>query len=397
MHTWTRLRFLHLTCIRSYVTFCSHSVSPIWQGYPLNLYIHVQYDRLRCEDSFQNAYIQHNRIPGIQKRGWVSLTLSRSNYWNGFPDFHDELGCESRRWILRSSSHSSCIFAFTFNFWKFQSNGGTNWHSGRPGSERYFIPLGGHFLTSSFLRLRKSFETGRPFPVCTNCWLTSPLSADKLWLPVDCSASSKWYLRVCVRSWMFHCILWVSTRELVIRIMDLMVCSIWRRKRRRHQTRNFPHSGIVVCKTASIMSHSWSRCHWTQWRWSWVVEIRLVGHRVWRFEEAWNRGQLMKPMVWRVGEQADLAMTIMGVYPKAGAWHTMTRARPHGVAGLFVAFVQCLFSAHGVTSSVSYEFLSSFHMNAKNICGCSIQDEFLLNWIARDRVGCSRILWEELP
>ena len=189
MHTWTRLRFLHLTCIRSYVAFCSHSVSPIWQGYPLNLYIHVQYDRLRCEDSFQNAYIQRNRIPGIQKRGWVSLTLSRSNYWNGFPDFHDELGCESRRWILRSSSHSSCIFAFTFNFWKFRSNGGTNWHSGRPGSERYFIPLGGHFLTSSFLRLRKSFETGRPFPVCTNCWLTSPLSADKLWLPVDCSAS----------------------------------------------------------------------------------------------------------------------------------------------------------------------------------------------------------------
>lgn len=160
-----------------------------WQGYSPNLYIHTKYNRLWSTDSFQDTYIHRNRIPEIQKQERGSLTLSRSNYLNGFPDFRNELDCKSPRRILRSSSHSSWVFAFAFNFWKFRSKGDISWRSGKLGSERYFVPLGGHSLASSFFRLRKSFETSRPFPVCTNCWLTSPLGADTWCLPVDCSAS----------------------------------------------------------------------------------------------------------------------------------------------------------------------------------------------------------------
>jgi len=89
---------------------------------------------------------------------------------NLVPCFHEELGHRSPPWIIRSSSHSSCVLTLAFNLGNLGSKGEIS-GSGRPGSVIYFVPFGGHSsafdsLLPSFLPLRKRFRIlgTIPFP-----------------------------------------------------------------------------------------------------------------------------------------------------------------------------------------------------------------------------------------
>jgi len=76
--------------------------------------------------------------------------------------------------------------------------------------------------------------------------------------------------------WMIH-VLWVSTREPCRGVKNARVWLIWWRGKRRHRSRIIPHDRFA-----------WSAYYWIWWRWSCMVVIHSVGHRVWQLKDCWR-------------------------------------------------------------------------------------------------------------